>query len=145
MWIMWITLWRIIICNHKSMTISPEKQDYLLRCLKSSTQELSIPLIAEKFERTESDINIALKYWERMHLLTLEYDDSKSLTGIHGIASGNAEGFQDGKISFVVNTGLFLGLSDGGIALFVPGKGYRAYVRHAFVSHGNTVIYHKCG
>ncbi len=56
---------------------------YLLRCLKSSTQELSIPLIAEKFERTESDINIALKYWERMHLLTLEYDDSKSLTGIH--------------------------------------------------------------
>lgn len=56
---------------------------YLLRCLKSNTQELSIPLIAEKFERTESDINIALKYWEKMHLLTLEYDDSRRLTGIH--------------------------------------------------------------
>ena len=39
---------------------------YLLRCLKSDTQELSIELIANKFENTESDVRRALKYWERM-------------------------------------------------------------------------------
>lgn len=55
---------------------------YLLRCLKSDVQDLSVSLIADKFERTESDINRALKYWEKMHLLKLEYDESKELTGI---------------------------------------------------------------
>lgn len=55
---------------------------YLLRCLKSDTQELSISLIADKFDHTESDVQRALKYWEKMHLLKLEYDESKALTGI---------------------------------------------------------------
>lgn len=55
---------------------------YLLRCLKSDVQDLSISLIADKFERTESDVNRALKYWEKMHLLKLEYDEAKELTGI---------------------------------------------------------------
>lgn len=55
---------------------------YLLRCLKSDIQDLSISLIADKFERTESDVKRALKYWEKMHLLTLEYDESKELTAI---------------------------------------------------------------
>ena len=55
---------------------------YLLRCLKSDTQELSIPLIADKFDHTESDVCRALKYWEKMKLLKLEYDDSKQLTGV---------------------------------------------------------------
>ena len=55
---------------------------YLLLCLKSNVQELSISLIADKFDRTESDIQRALTYWEKMHLLKLEYDDSKALTSI---------------------------------------------------------------
>lgn len=55
---------------------------YLLRCLKSDVQELSVTLIADKFDHTESDVHRALKYWEKMHLLKLEYDDSKTLTGI---------------------------------------------------------------
>lgn len=55
---------------------------YLLRCLKSDVQELSISIIADKFDHTESDVKRALKYWEKMHLLKLEYDDSKALTGI---------------------------------------------------------------
>lgn len=55
---------------------------YLLRCLKSDVQDLSVTLIADKFDRTESDVRRALKYWEKMHLLKLEYDDSKTLTGI---------------------------------------------------------------
>ena len=44
---------------------------YLLRCLKSDSQELSIPLIADKFEHTETDVRRALKYWEKMKLLKL--------------------------------------------------------------------------
>lgn len=55
---------------------------YLLRCLKSDIQELSISLIADKFDHTESDVQRALKYWEKMHLLKLEYDESEALTGI---------------------------------------------------------------
>jgi len=55
---------------------------YLLRCLESDTQELSIPLIADKFDHTESDVRRALKYWEKLKLLKLEYDSSKSLTGV---------------------------------------------------------------
>lgn len=55
---------------------------YLLRCLKSDTQELSIELIANKFENTESDVRRALKYWERMKLLKLQYDNAENLTGI---------------------------------------------------------------
>ena len=55
---------------------------YLLRCLKSDIQELSISVIADKFDHTESDVRRALKYWEKMHLLKLEYDESRELTGI---------------------------------------------------------------
>ncbi len=55
---------------------------YLLRCLKSDVQDLSISLIADKFEHTENDVRRALKYWEKLHLLKLEYNESKELTGI---------------------------------------------------------------
>ncbi len=55
---------------------------YLLRCLESNTRELSIPVIADKFDYTENDVHRALKYWEKLKLLTLEYDTSKALTGI---------------------------------------------------------------
>ena len=67
---------------------------YLLRCLKSDTQELSIELIANKFENTESDVRRALKYWERMKLLKLQYDNSQNLTGIQIVnepEAGNAK------------------------------------------------------
>ena len=55
---------------------------YLLRCLKSDARELSIELIANKFEHTESDVRRALNYWERMNLLKLQYDNARNLTGI---------------------------------------------------------------
>jgi DnaD/phage-associated family protein len=62
---------------------------YLLRCLKSDSQELSIPVIADRFDHTESDVRRALKYWEKMKLLQLEYDGSKSLTGVRLLESGS--------------------------------------------------------
>lgn len=56
---------------------------YLLRQLNTSDPAFSISAIADKFEHTEKDIKRALSYWERMHLLRLEYDTDENLTGIH--------------------------------------------------------------
>lgn len=55
---------------------------YLLRLMNAPDTAFSISSIADKFEHTEKDIKRALSYWERMHLLRLEYDASENLTGI---------------------------------------------------------------
>lgn len=55
---------------------------YLLRLMNVPDASFSISSIADKFEHTEKDIKRALSYWERMHLLRLEYDDSENLTGV---------------------------------------------------------------
>ncbi|MCI7130262.1 MAG: DnaD domain protein [Lachnospiraceae bacterium] len=55
---------------------------YLLRCMNDPTMTFSISDVADKFEHTEKDIVRALKYWEKMHLLRLEFDENKELTGI---------------------------------------------------------------
>lgn len=54
---------------------------YLLRCMNSS-EGFSISKIADKFDHTEKDIRRALKYWEKMHVPQLEYDQNEQLTGI---------------------------------------------------------------
>ncbi|MGN0351372.1 MAG: DnaD domain protein [Roseburia sp.] len=61
---------------------------YLLRCMNSPDAAISISAMADKFEHTEKDIKRALNYWERMHLLRLEYDDEKNLTGVCFVDSG---------------------------------------------------------
>lgn len=38
--------------------------------------------MADKFDHTEKDIKRALKYWEKKHLLQLEYNSGEQLTGI---------------------------------------------------------------
>lgn len=55
---------------------------YLLRCIKSGQDMLSISAIADRFEHTENDVHRALVYWEKMQLLRLEYDPHRNLTGI---------------------------------------------------------------
>lgn len=55
---------------------------YLLRQLNAPDAAFSISAIADKFEHTEKDVRRALSYWERMHLLRLEYDADENLTGI---------------------------------------------------------------
>ncbi len=55
---------------------------YLLRSLNSG-QAFSISGIADVFNHTEKDVIRALKYWEKCSVLTLEYDQAKSLVGIH--------------------------------------------------------------
>lgn len=64
---------------------------YLLRCMNSSGCCFSISKAADKFEHTEKDIQRALKYWEKMKLLRLEYDVDKKLSGIYFLDSGNLE------------------------------------------------------
>lgn len=55
---------------------------YLIRMM-SARLGTSISDIADKFNYTEKDVLRALKYWEKNHLLTLDYDEHKSITGIH--------------------------------------------------------------
>jgi DnaD/phage-associated family protein len=47
---------------------------YLLRCV-SHGKQLSISVIADKFNHTETDVIRALKYWEKLKLLKLEYNN----------------------------------------------------------------------
>ncbi len=55
---------------------------YLLRCMNDPAMSFSVSDAADKFDHTEKDIIRALRYWEKMHLLRLEFDASKELTGI---------------------------------------------------------------
>lgn len=56
---------------------------YLLRLMNLPDASFSISSIADKFEHTEKDVKRALCYWERMHLLRLEYNADNDLTGVH--------------------------------------------------------------
>ena len=64
---------------------------YLLRLMNAPDSTFSISSIADKFEHTEKDVKRALSYWERMHLLRLEYDTEHNLTGICLIDSASRD------------------------------------------------------
>lgn len=55
---------------------------YLIRMM-SARRSTSISEIADLFNYTEKDVMRALKYWEKNHLLSLDYDEQKNVTGIH--------------------------------------------------------------
>lgn len=55
---------------------------YLLRMISSHTAT-SVSDIADKFNHTEKEVIRALKYWETMHLVDLDYDQNQTLVGIH--------------------------------------------------------------
>lgn len=55
---------------------------YLIRVM-TGRLTTSISDIADKFNYTEKDVMRALKFWEKNHLLSLEYDDHKNVVGIH--------------------------------------------------------------
>lgn len=54
---------------------------YLLRVL-SSNMGCSISDLADQFNYTEKDVHRALKYWEKNNLLSLDYDENKTLVGV---------------------------------------------------------------
>jgi hypothetical protein len=55
---------------------------YLIRVM-SANRSTSISDIADMFNHTEKDVMRALKYWEKNQLLSLDFDETKNLTGIH--------------------------------------------------------------
>lgn len=63
---------------------------YLLRCMNDPAMSFSISDTADKFDHTEKDVIRALKYWEKMHLLRLEFDAKGDLTGICFLDALNA-------------------------------------------------------
>ncbi|MBQ4536640.1 MAG: DnaD domain protein [Lachnospiraceae bacterium] len=54
---------------------------YLLRMFAAG-QATSVSDMADRFNHTEKDILRALKYWEKHHLLDLDYDMNRNLVGI---------------------------------------------------------------
>lgn len=54
---------------------------YLLRMV-SANLPTDITEIADKFNHTEKDIIRALVYWEKLHLLSIDYDCRQNITGI---------------------------------------------------------------
>ena len=55
---------------------------YLIRMF-SANMPVSISDMADKFNHTEKDVIRSLQYWERMQLLSLDYDDNRNIIGIH--------------------------------------------------------------
>ena len=56
---------------------------FLLRCMGSTaTSECSISAIADHFNYTEKDILRALKYWEKVGVLTIELNSENELIGL---------------------------------------------------------------
>ncbi len=69
---------------------------YLIRMMNANLPT-SVSDIADKFNHTEKDVLRALKYWEKNRLLTLEYDESKNLIGIHLLDLSKTAGGFAGK------------------------------------------------
>lgn len=63
---------------------------YLVRTM-SAGRSTSISDIADEFNHTEKDVMRALKYWEKVNLLSLDFDENKTLIGIR-IEDLNAAG-----------------------------------------------------
>ena len=55
---------------------------YLLRMMQGNLPT-SVTDIADKFNHTEKDVTRSLRYWEKKGLISLEFDSSRHLTGIH--------------------------------------------------------------
>lgn len=56
---------------------------YLLRCMNQTNSDFSLSRLADHFDCTERDILRALKYWEKLRLFRLDFDESQNLAGIH--------------------------------------------------------------
>ena len=56
---------------------------YLLRCMNQTTSDFSLSRLADHFDCTERDVLRALKYWEKLRLFRLDFDESQNLEGIH--------------------------------------------------------------
>lgn len=56
---------------------------YLLRCIHSYADICTISEIADKFNETELDVMRALRYWQKVGLLSLDEDKDMQICGLH--------------------------------------------------------------
>ncbi len=66
---------------------------YLIRMF-SANMPVTISDMADKFNHTEKEVIRSLQYWERMQLLSLDYDDNRNIIGIRlqaPVADSNGE------------------------------------------------------
>ncbi len=54
---------------------------YLMRCIEAD-EPVSVPLLADRFNYTETDIVRSLLYWARKGIVSLEFDDDRNVSGI---------------------------------------------------------------
>ena len=74
---------------------------YLLR-VTGAGLTTSISDMADQFNHTEKDVVRALKYWEKNHLLSLEYDDSKNISGVQLLDVSKKSGKDTAVLASVV-------------------------------------------
>ncbi len=73
---------------------------YLLRSFQDPSSTVSLARLADHFDCTEGDILRALRYWERLQLFRLEFDESRKLCGIHFVeAAADAPAAQNGAVA----------------------------------------------
>ncbi|MCR5237498.1 MAG: DnaD domain protein [Lachnospiraceae bacterium] len=54
---------------------------YLMRCIEAD-EPVTVPLLADRFNYTETDIIRSLLYWARKGIISLEFDENRNVTGI---------------------------------------------------------------
>jgi len=55
---------------------------YLLRMLSNKQAQFSVSSMADTFNQTENDVMRALKYWDKLGILSLSFDNNQVLSGI---------------------------------------------------------------
>ncbi len=54
---------------------------YLMRCIEAD-EPVTVPLLADRFNYTETDIIRSLLYWARKGIVSLEFDEERNVSGI---------------------------------------------------------------
>lgn len=54
---------------------------YLMRCIEAD-EPVTVPLLADRFNYTETDIMKSLLYWARKGIISLEFDEDRNVSGI---------------------------------------------------------------
>ncbi len=87
---------------------------YLLRMFQAN-MSTSISDIADVFNHTEKDVLRSLQYWEKKHLLALDYDASRKLAGIRLLPASGAAAEENHR-----NENLFAVSRENHIAEILP-------------------------
>ena len=54
---------------------------YLMRCIEAD-EPVTVPLLADRFNYTETDIVRSLLYWARKGIISIEFDEERNVSGI---------------------------------------------------------------